>query len=150
MSSVLDIEGECFMEDQTQPRTRARRAGLIWLAVWTLVWLASAVVARFGPSAVWHVLPVASWIAIALNVAAGVVVLVVHARYLRRVDELQRKVTLDAMAIALGVAVVGGIAYALASTARLVTFDANTASYLSVLVCLVYGVATVVGNLRYR
>ena len=138
------------MEDKNSTDVRARATGRISLALWALAWLLSAVLARFGPSALWHSEPTLSWVAIGINVAVGVGVLVVHARYLRRVDELQRKITLDAMAISLGVAVVGEIAYALASAARLVSFDVNVATYITVLVCVVYAVASVAGNLRYR
>jgi hypothetical protein len=93
--------------------------------------------------------PVAGWIAIAANLLVGVGWVVAHARYLRAVDELQRKIMLDAIAVALGVGLVGGFAYAAASSADLVAFEANIA-FFSVLMAVVYLVAIAVGTLRYR
>lgn len=75
--------------------------------------------------------------------------IVAHARYLRGLDDLQRKIMLDAIALALGVGLVGGFAFAVASAAHLITFDDNV-SFLTLLMAAVYAVASIVGNLRYR
>jgi tRNA A37 threonylcarbamoyltransferase TsaD len=45
------------------------------------------------------------------------------------VDELQREIMLDAIAVALGVGLVGGFSYAAASSANLLAFDANIALF---------------------
>ena len=74
---------------------------------------------------------------------------VAHARYLRGLDELQRKIQVDALAVALGAGLVAGFAYAAASIAGLIADDANIALF-SVLVAVVYVIAIAVGNLRYR
>lgn len=122
---------------------------LVPTAIWTLLWLATLALARFGPIALWDYQPVVSWIAIAVNVLVGAGWIVAHARYLRRVDDLQRKILMDAMAVALGVGLVGGFAYAVADGADLLSFDGNFA-FISALMGVVYAVASVVGTLRYR
>jgi hypothetical protein len=132
---------------QTANQREIRKVGS--LAVWTLAWTATLALARFGPDSLWDSNPVVSWIAIAVNLAVGLGWVVAHARYLRAVDELQRKIMLDAIAVALGVGLVGGFAYATASSANLLAFDANIALF-SALMAAVYLVAIAVGTLRYR
>ncbi|MCU1434833.1 MAG: hypothetical protein JWR71_1558 [Pseudarthrobacter sp.] len=127
---------------------RAARS-VVWLAAWTLAWMATLAVAKFGPGLLWDSQPVANWIAVVVNLVIGGGWIVAHARYLRGVDELQRKIMLDAIAIALGVGMVGGFAYAAAHSVGLIAFDANIA-FLSAIMAVVYLVATVAGNIRYR
>jgi len=125
----------------------ARRAAR--LALWTLAWVASLALARFGPSLLWDSQQMASWAAVAINLAFGIGWIAAHARYLREIDELQRKIMQDAMAVTLGVAWVVGFAYVVADAADLIARDVGIGA-LSVLMAVVYMVATVVGQLRYR
>lgn len=53
------------------------------------------------------------------------------------------------MAVALGVGLVGGFAYGAANSIGLIDFGANIV-FFSVLMAVVYSVASVVGTLRYR
>ncbi|HUG51497.1 MAG TPA: hypothetical protein VLZ78_10925 [Terrimesophilobacter sp.] len=136
------------MQEQHQTGDQRAIRNVVRLAIWTLAWTATLALARFGPT-LWDSQPVASWIAIAANLLVGVGWVVAHARYLRAVDDLQRKIMLDAIAVALGVGLVGGFAYATASGASLIAFDANIA-FFSALMAVVYLVAIAVGTLRYR
>ncbi|MEX2546221.1 MAG: hypothetical protein WD830_00360 [Chloroflexota bacterium] len=121
------------------------------LAVWTLAWVGTLALAVFGPELLWDSQPVASWAAVATNVAAGTGLILAHARYLRKIDELQRKINLDALAITLGVGYVVGFAYMAASIGDLIAFDGNASIALfSVLLSVIYMGTIVVGNLRYR
>ena len=121
------------------------------LAVWTLVWLVTLAIARFGPDMLWHGQPAASWIAVIVNVVMGVGLILAYARYLRGVDELQQKILLDATAVALGVGLVGGFACAAANSAELIHLNVNLA--LALLLSgmgVTYALAAVAGTLRYR
>jgi len=150
VSSLLDFGGadESMMGRNQTADQRATR-GAVSMAVWTIVWMTTLAVATFGPSFLWDSQPVASWIAVAANFVVGVGWVVAHARYLRGLDELQRKIQVDALAVALGAGLVAGFAYAAASIAGLIADDANIALF-SVLVAVVYVIAIAVGNLRYR
>jgi hypothetical protein len=119
------------------------------LALWTLAWTGTLALASFGPNWLWDSQPVVSWIAIAVNLVFGVGWIAVHAKFLRGVDDLQRKIMLDAIAIALGVGLVGGFAYAAANNIGLIPFDVSIA-ILMALMSVVYLLGIAVGNLRYR
>ena len=119
------------------------------LILWTLAWTATLALAKFGPIHLWDSQPVASWAAVALNLAVGIGWIVSHARYLRGIDELQRKINQDALAVTLGVGWVGGFAYVVADAADLITYDADIGVFAALL-AVVYMIATVGGQLRYR
>ena len=137
------------MQQSTQSVDQRAFKIVVPTAIWTVIWLATLALAKFGPDLLWNDQPIVSWIAVALNVVAGLVLVVVHARYLRNVDDLQRKILMDAMAVALGVGLVGGFAYSVANSADLITFDGSFA-FISALMGVVYAIASVVGTLRYR
>ena len=119
------------------------------LALWTLAWVATLALARFGPRLLWGSQPVASWAAVATNLAVGIGWIVAHARYLREIDELQRKIMQDALAVTLGVGWVGGFAYVVADAADLIAQDVGN-GVLPALLAVVYMIAIVVGNIKYR
>ena len=119
------------------------------LAVWPLAWTASLALARFGPAHLWDARAAVSWAAIVVNVAVGIGLIVAHARYLRGLDELQRKITLDALAVTLGVGWVGGFAYVVADTADLIGDDVNIGVFPALL-GVVYISAIAGGHLRHR
>lgn len=125
---------------------RSNRA-TVMLAIWTLAWTASLAV--FGSSNFWKDNEILSWAAIGPNVAIGVGLLVAHARFLRAIDELQRKINLDALAMTLGIGFVVGFAYVAARSADLVSADVSIALFSTALAVICMA-AILIGNLRYR
>lgn len=121
----------------------------VGLAVWTIGWTTTLALARFGPTHLWDAQPSASWVAVALNLAVGIGWILAHARYLRGIDELQRKIMQDALAVTFGVGWVGGFAYVVADAADLIAGDPNLGIFPTVL-GIVYVVAVFVGHLRFR
>jgi hypothetical protein len=73
--------------------------------------------------------------------------ILMNRKYLNDLDELHRKVSMDAMAITLGVSVVGGLSFSL--LAEIISFDAEIA-HLVMLIGVTYMIATFVGNYRYK
>ncbi|MEV1077424.1 hypothetical protein AB0I98_04085 [Streptomyces sp. NPDC050211] len=120
------------------------------LALWTLAWVATVALAKFGPQLLWD-LPqrVASWAAVAVNLAVGIGWIVAFTCFLRALDELQRKIMQDALAITLGVGWILGFAYVVTDAASLVARDVDIA-VLPALMGVVFVVAFVVGKIRYR
>lgn len=120
------------------------------LVLWTLAWVATLALAKFGPDLLWDSQQtVASWAAVAFNFVVGIGWIVAFTRFLREADELQRKIVQDALAAALGVGWIGGFAYVVADAAGLVDYDVNIA-VLPTLLGVVYMIAILVGTIRYR
>src|SRR5690606_33329025 len=117
------------------------------VALWTLAWLLTLALATFGPDRVWDGQPAATWAAIAANVAVGIGLIVAYGRYLQGLDELQRKIEMDALALTLGVGFVAGFAYVAAYQADLVGPDPGV---FPTLLGVVYIIAVAVGRIRYR
>lgn len=114
----------------------------------TASWLASFALATFGP-ALWWEQAALSIAAVVLNVGLGVAVVLANMRLLACVDELERKVSMDAMAITLGVGFVVGFGYSLLTSAGLVTFVAEP-HHLLVLMALVLVGASFFGLRRLQ
>ncbi|WP_224484893.1 hypothetical protein [Robertkochia aurantiaca] len=118
------------------------------LSYWTMAWVATMAVASFGPEFIWDYDKVYSGIAIGLNIAVGIGMILANRKFLLGLDELQRKIHMDAMAIALGVAVVGGLSYSLLDVTNIISADAEI-SGLVILIGLTYLVSVVINSKRY-
>lgn len=91
----------------------------------------------------------ATWAAVGANLGFGIGWIVAYARYLRGIDELQRKIVQDALAVTLGVGWVGGFAYVVADAADLISYDAGVGLFAALL-GVVYLLAVIIGHLKYR
>lgn len=118
------------------------------LALWSLLWLMSLALATFGPKFIWQQDTTWSIIAIAINMTIGSGLILAHIKHLAVLDELQKKIQLDAMAVALGVGIVGGLSYSVMDIANVISGDAEIA-FLVMLIGITYIIAIVVGKKRY-
>ena len=119
------------------------------LGVWTLFWVLTLALASLGPKLIWDFNTALSVSAILVNTAVGVAMILANMKYIQQLDEMQRKLNLEAMAIALGVAIVGGLAYSTLDVANVISFDAEI-SYLVMLIGITYSIGLLIGNLRYK
>ncbi|MDH3399996.1 MAG: hypothetical protein OEM03_03425 [Chromatiales bacterium] len=119
------------------------------LAYWTLAWTLSMAVAAFGPIFLWSDNNLITALAIFINLAMGIGMITANKRHLDGLDELQKKVALEAMALALGVGIVFGLGYSLIEVTHLLPLKAQI-SHLVILVSLTYLVGTILGNRRYK
>jgi ABC-type transporter Mla maintaining outer membrane lipid asymmetry permease subunit MlaE len=103
--------------------------------------------AVFGPEFIWSSDKLLAALAIHLNVGAGIGMIVSYVRHLEAIDEMMRRIQLEAMAISLGVGIVGGITYSLLDTTNLIAFDAEI-GHLVALFGLTYLAAILVGLKR--
>ena len=124
------------------------RRNTMKLAGWTAAWVITLAIATFGPAFLWESTALTS-VALLVNVAAGVGMIVANKNHLMVLDELQRKIQLEAMALALGVALVFGLAYSTADVADLIPFDAEIA-HVVFAVCAAYAVGIFLGHRRYQ
>ena len=119
------------------------------LAYWTLSWVVTLAISTFGPKFLWDYNTSISILFILINTIIGVGMIVMNRKYINGLDELQRKVNTDAMAIALGVGVVGGLSYSTLDIVNVIPFDAEIA-LLVMLMSVTYMIAFIVGSLRYK
>jgi hypothetical protein len=87
--------------------------------------------------------------AVGLNFCVGVGLILAHKKYLASLDELQRKVYLDALGITVGVALIVSIPYSVMDRYQVISFHADT-SDLWILMSLTFIVSFFYGTWRYR
>ena len=121
----------------------------LYLAYWTAGWILTVAIASFGPKLIWDNNITISLLFIAINIIIGVGMILMNRKYMNGLDEMQRKVCLDGMAIALGVGLVGGISYSVLDQVNIIPFPAEIA-HLLMLMGITYIIAIVVGNYRYK
>ena len=124
------------------------RKNTLRLGYWTGAWLITMAVAVFGPLLVWQN-NVLTGAAILINVAVGVGMIVANKRHLEGLDELQKKIHLEAMALALGVGLVFGLGYSTMDVTNFITADAEI-SHLVMLIGVTYGLAVFIGHRKYQ
>lgn len=83
-----------------------------------------------------------------LHGAIGIWMLLAFKRFLRQLDEMERKIQLDALALAVGVSIIGFSLYSILDLADLLP-DLK-AAYLVVLLALTYMLGIIFGRLSYR
>lgn len=118
---------------------------LMW---WTLAWLLSLALATFGPMLLWQNSAI-SLSAAGLNFVMGIAMLVANRRQLGSLDDLQQKIQLEAMALALGVTVVLSMTYTTLERLHLLDFRAGL-SQLMFLIGITYLVGVILGVRKYR
>jgi hypothetical protein len=118
------------------------------LGYWTGAWLVTMAIAVFGPILVWQD-KVLTGAAIVINVAVGIGMIVANKNHLGGLDELQQKIQLEAMALALGVGLVFGLGYSTMDVTNFISAGAEI-SHLVMLIGLTYGAAVILGHRKYR
>ena len=120
----------------------------IRLICWAFAWTGTMVLADKAELYEWHSSALISILAIVINAGIGIGMIVTYMRYLKELDELQRKIQLDSLALSMGVGLVGSFSYSLLVTAKLIT-DAEISDII-LLMILTYVVGIIVGQIRYR
>lgn len=119
------------------------------LGLWTVAWVLSLALVTFGAKFIWDFNVTISIILILFNLLIGVGMIVANIRLIQNMDELQRKIQLDAMGITLGVALIAGIGYSALDITNVISFDAEI-GHLVFLLGITYMAAILIGNARYK
>ena len=133
-------------ESGYQSRTRTN---VIRLFRWCGAWAAATALMAFGPRFLWHKALVFTLLAVGLDVAVGVGMILANKKYLAELDELQRKVQLNSMGITLGVGLIVGAPLSVMDAYHVIPFHADIA-YLLILMSLTFAVSNLYGTRRYR
>ena len=134
-------------ENGYESRTRTNVIGLFR---WNAAWGAATALMAFGPKFLWNKALVFTLLAVGLDVAVGVGMILANKNYLAELDELQRKVQLNSMGITLGVALIAGVPLSVMDAYyHVIPFHADIA-YLLILMSLTFAVSNLYGTRRYR
>lgn len=119
------------------------------LRYWTLAWVVTTAVAAFGPKFLWDFNTALTIIAVLTNLGIGFGMILANKRHLQGLDEMHRKIFLDAGALSLGVGLVCAISYELLEDIRLISFEPEI-SHLVILMCLTFLAGMIAGHRKYR
>jgi ABC-type tungstate transport system substrate-binding protein len=122
---------------------RNSRRILYWLIAWMATWLGANLAVSYD--ILDQGLP--ATLAASVSLGLGIGCVFAYRRFLREADELRRKIELDALAVAFGVGVVGGLSYWLFGRAGAV----GEVDLLMVFVAMMvtYSFSVFVGQVRY-
>lgn len=115
---------------------------------WIFAWMATLMISDKAELYGWWS---EEWITIAsivVNAAFGLWVIHVYRRMLQGMDDLQRKIQLDALSIALGISLVGTITYSLLVTWGYIVDEEVTDIFM--LMCVSFSVSVIYGAVKYR
>ncbi|MCP9199002.1 hypothetical protein MKO06_03720 [Gramella sp. GC03-9] len=136
------MKEEQFFKNKNKKNTRN-------LGAWTLLWVFSLALVTFGHALIWNENTTISLVLLIVNTLIGIGMILANVRYLNGLDELQRKIHLEAMGICLGVALVAGITYSTMDVTNIIAFNAEI-SHLIILMGLTYLVSILIINARYK
>lgn len=131
--------------DACTPQSARNSARLL---IWVFIWTATMVLADKAMAHEWYTAQWITVLAIAVNATLGVGMIVYFISYLRGMDELQRKIQLEALAFAMGCGLVGSFTYSLLVTAGFIA-EAEVSDII-LLMTLTYVAAIIAGKVRYR
>lgn len=137
------------METKSSNWEKTSKKNTRHLAYWTGGWVFTLAIASFGPIFIWKNNMAISILFIVINTLIGIGMILMNRKYINGLDEMQRKVSLDAMAIALGVGLVGGLSYSLLDQTHVIAFHAEIA-HLVLLIGITYMIGIFVGTNRYK
>ena len=121
----------------------------VHMLFWTVAWLASMVLAAYGPRLIWDFATLQTILGVLFNLAVGFGMILSTKKHVHTLDELGQKIFLDASAITLGVVMVCGISYELLEDIRLISGEPQI-SFLIALMSLTFMAANYIGTRKYR
>ncbi len=119
------------------------------LLIWSMAWVLSMALATFGPMFLWENKDWLTLTGVILNALFGIGVIFSNVRHINGLDDLQKKIQLEGMAIALGVGIVGGLSFNLLDTTNLIPQDAEI-SQLVIFIGLTYMISIFIGQKKYK
>jgi len=134
------------LENGYQSRFRTNTTRLV---CWNGAWAAATLLMALGPKLLWNKALVFTLLAVGLDVPVGVGMILATKKYIEELDELQRRIFLNALGIAVGVELIAGVPYSVLDAYHVIHFKANFGE-LVILMGLTFLVSFVYGTWRYR
>jgi len=119
---------------------------------WHGWWAAATLLMCFGPGFLWHRALGLTLLAVGLDVAVGVGMILATKKFIMELDELQRKIFLNALGIAVGVGLIVGVPWTVMDAYHVIHSHALHANFglLVVLQGLTFLATLLYGTWRYR
>ena len=136
------ITDMCDSTPQTKKNTKR-------LFIWSVVWVLATAGVAFGPKNLWNFNTLPTILGVLIHIGIGFGMIRVFKQYLLELDELQRKIQLDAMALSLGIGLVLGSSYEMLEDIKLIPFEPEI-PHLLIMMSLTYVVGTVLGHRKYQ
>lgn len=127
---------------------KTKKQQILNLAGWTWSWVATLALATFGPIYIWDDHLLLTILFVGLNFANGIAMIIANRQFFNSLDELQRKIQLEALGITLGLTVIFGITYSLLDTTNLIGADAEI-GFLVGVIGVTYMVSLLIIRKRY-
>ena len=137
------------MKNQDNTLAARCKRNNINLAIWTAAWLITMALVSFGHKYLWDYDSTLSLIFIGMNVLIGIGMIISNIRYINGLDEMQRKIHLEAIGVSLGVTIVAGLGYSMLDLTNIISYNAEI-SHLVILTALSYMAGILINNLRYK
>jgi len=125
------------------------QTNILRLFGWAASWVGTCALMKFGPEFLWNKSSVFTLLAIGMNVCVGVGLILAHKKYIAKLDELQRKIYLNALAITVGVILIVVVPYSVMEKYDVISFHAGI-PHLLVLMSLTFCLSLAYGSWRYR
>ena len=116
--------------------------------LWTISWVVSLGLISFISKSQWYSSGFPTILAFTVQTVIGIGMLLAYVRFVKNLDEMERKIQLDALAVSVGVTVVGFASYSVLDMSGVVP-DLKS-SYLIALIALTYMAGILFGRIRYR
>lgn len=121
----------------------------IRLACWNGAWLGTCALIAFGPKFLWNRALLFTLLAVGLNLCVGFGMLLSNKKYVESLDELQRRVYLNGLAITVGVGLIAGVPISVMARYHVIPCKTDIA-YLIALMSLTFLMSMLYGTWRYR
>ena len=119
------------------------------LRYWTLAWVVTMAIAAFGPKLIWDFATLPTILSVLITLGAGFGMIVANKRYLQGLDEMHRRIFLEAGALTLGVGLVCGLSYELLEDIKLISYEPEI-SHLVILMCLTFIAGMIAGHRKFQ
>ncbi|MCM8569882.1 hypothetical protein NE848_10860 [Gramella jeungdoensis] len=137
------------MKNQNDTLAARCKRNTIHLGIWTGAWVLTLALVAFGHKFLWNEDTTISAIMIFINLAVGVGMIIANIKHLNGLDEMHRKIHLEAMGVTLGVTLITGLGYSMLDITNVISYDAEI-SYLVMIMGITYMFAVLINNFRYK
>jgi hypothetical protein len=116
--------------------------------LWSMIWTSSFVGVTLALKRGW-LAGAPGIVAAVASASLGLGTALAYQRFLKEADEVQRKIELEALALAFGVGLIGGFAYWLLEYSGAVPASKSELLYVLAAMCLTYSAGVLLGRRRY-